>query len=397
MRRLTRFRKLRKGAVAPLFAILCVPLLGMAAFSVDMSHVVLTQTELQMTADSCALAAAGQLMNPFVQYYLPGQTTQNTILSTGKSSATTYAQNYAGYNRAGQMYLSLPGSDVVFGYTDASGTFTASPTYTGFPNTVKVTARRDSTANGALPLAFGPVLGTNSVGLNAVGAATIDAGSVDTFASSQSRPVRILPMTYDVNHWNNFLATGKGPDGSTDRAYNGAPQLQVYPSLKFTGNFGELSLDQNNNGASTISGWINNGVTQSDLQNEYNAHLLPLSAHNPLLWDWKGNPGLKTSTIHTLMGQIGQTYLLPLFKPLNDGSIDPALYAAGTGNGSHYYYNIVGFVGITITYVDNSGVHVQPSAFIDPNVVLKNIGVAVPPATGSSSLTTTFTTAKLTQ
>src|SRR5262249_9104854 len=79
------------------------------------------------------------------------------------------------------------------------------------------------------------------------------------------------------------------------------------------------------------------------------------------------NPGLKTSDIHSLADKIGRQYLLPLFKPLNDGSSDPSQYAAGTGNGSHYYYNIVQFVGITITYVANQSVHVQPSAVIDPN------------------------------
>ena len=46
----------RRGAVAPMTAILTIPLLGMLAFSVDLSYMVTTQTQLQTAADSAALA-----------------------------------------------------------------------------------------------------------------------------------------------------------------------------------------------------------------------------------------------------------------------------------------------------------------------------------------------------
>jgi hypothetical protein len=229
------------------------------------------------------------------------------------------------------------------------------------------------------------------VSLTAQAAATIYTGTLDSFVSNPSQPYRILPMTYDVNAWNNFLATGQGPDGSTDTAANGAPHLQVYPSLKDTGNFGELSLDQGNDGASTISGWIANGVSASDLANEFSANLLPLSKHDHTKWDWKGNPGLKTSTIHTADNYVGSTFLLPLFTPY---SPDPN-YAAGTGNGSQYYYNIVQFVGITITNADDKAIHVQPTGYIDPTIVLDSTTVV--PAGTTSSTVTTFATPKLTQ
>ena len=46
----------RPGAVAPLAAILAIPMLAMLAFSVDMSYIVLVRTELQAAADAGALA-----------------------------------------------------------------------------------------------------------------------------------------------------------------------------------------------------------------------------------------------------------------------------------------------------------------------------------------------------
>jgi hypothetical protein len=376
----------------------------MAAFAVDMGYITHTQNELQSAADAAALAGAGQLTSSFVSYYLPKQTSsqQQTILTNASSAAQTYAQKYAGYNSAGGVSsLQLPSSDIELGYTDASGKYTPCPTYTGYPNTVKVVLRRDNTANGPLGLFFAPVLGTNTINLTATASATIFAGVIDGAQTGTSINSRILPMTYDVNHWNSFLNTGQSPDGTTSTAPNGWPQLNVYPSTKFTGNFGELSLDQGNDGASTISNWINNGVPGADVQHDYTAGLLPLSQHNPLSApDWKGNPGLKDSTIQTVGGNIGQTYLLPLFKPVDAGSPDPSTYQAGSGSGSNYYYTLVGFVGVTITAVDSTGgnksISVQPSALIDPNAIYSSVTPAAPP-TSTSPLSTTFTAPKLTR
>src|SRR5262249_20167201 len=152
----------------------------------------------------------------------------------------------------------------------------------------------------------------------ATASATIYTGVVDSFQNGGTN-LKILPMTLDVNHWNNYLLTGLSPDRIVDSGPNGAPQIQVYPTIKYTGNFGLLSLDQGNDGSSTISGWIDNGVPWSDLQHEVSAKLIPLSQHDATKWDWEGNPGLKTSDIHALQSHIGDLYLLPLFKPVDDG------------------------------------------------------------------------------
>src|SRR5207244_3298848 len=120
-------------------------------------------------------------------------------------------------------------------------------------------------ANGSLNLFFGPVLGRPTADLRASAAATPFGGSIDSFQSSQANG-RILPMTYDVNHWNNFLQTGSDPDGNKTTDANGNPTLQVYPSVKYKGNFGLLSLDDSHAGASTISGWVDNGMSSTDLQ-----------------------------------------------------------------------------------------------------------------------------------
>src|SRR6516225_3003564 len=234
MNRLVKIRLRRKGVVAPLIGLLLIPLLGMAAFAVDVGWMVLAQSDLQNAADAAALAGAEQLIgqqqlnastglyslnNGFAEYYMPGQTAvqQLAILNTAESAAKTVAKNYASYHSAGKVSsLALNDSDIEFGFTDSSGSYTACPAYKGYPNTLKVTVRLDSNANGSLPLFFGPILGKSTEDLVVTASATIYSGTVNSVSINPGFVSRMLPMTFDVNQWNNFLATGLGPDGVPD-------------------------------------------------------------------------------------------------------------------------------------------------------------------------------------
>jgi Flp pilus assembly protein TadG len=386
----------RKGAVVVLLAVLLIPLLAMVAFAVDLAWITLVQAELQDAADAAAMAGAQQLQSGYVQYYAPGQTNQSTILSNSETSASTTAKTIAAANCGGEVSsLVLKDADIEFGYTDSSGNYTSTASYTGYPNTVKVTIRRDSVANGPLALFFGPAVGTKTASLKATAAATIYTGVLDSFKSNYSGNIKMLPMTYDVNDWNNYLNTGLSPDGTQGPLNNGAPTLEVYPSNKDSGNFGLISLDQSNDGASDISNWIKYGVPSTDLQNEFNDKLLPLSAHDPTQWNWKGDPGLRTDDVHTLSDYVGKTFLMPLFTPYATAGSSSS-YSAGTGQGSKYYYNIVAFASVTITACDGSTVYVQPAAQVPPNAIYSSVTPAGPPTSGSP-LVTTFAPVKLTQ
>ena len=409
----------RRAAIAPLTALLLIPLLAVTAFAVDLGWIVLVQSDLQNAADASALAGAGQLTDGYVQYNLPGQSSsqQGGILNTAEANAKTYAKNFAGYNTAGNTLLTtVLDNDIEFGFTDASGNYTPSTPGSGYPNTIKVTLRRDTTANTPLGLFFGPVLGLSTVNLKATAASSIYAVNIDNFANTSSLHLGMLPVTYDVNNWNNFLASGQDPDGHTSTDANGNPDLNVYPSIKDTGNFGLLGLDDSHAGASTVSSWITNGFTQTDLQTLLSnsaanqTPLIPLSQHNPNIlptlstdgmgsWNWIGDTGMKTSVLHTLSGYIGNTYLLPLFKPLNDGTLPLSTYQAGNGNGSHYYYNIVQFVSVKLVYVDNKSVVVEPSATTLNPIWVVPSSQPTPAGTGNgnSSHATTFEPPKLSQ
>src|SRR5438105_3211468 len=71
----------KRGVIAPLMAVLMIPVLGMMAFSIDVGYIVVAQTDLQHAADAAALAGAERLQDLFVSYNAPGQTYQSQLLA----------------------------------------------------------------------------------------------------------------------------------------------------------------------------------------------------------------------------------------------------------------------------------------------------------------------------
>jgi Flp pilus assembly protein TadG len=384
----------RRAAVAPLVALLVIFLLAMVAFGVDIGWIVLTESELKNAADAAALSGVKSLMDGYVQYNMPNQSSAQkaTILATAKTNASNKAVTYAGYHTAGGVSsLVLNTSDIEFGFTNGSGTYSTS--YAGFPNTIKVTMRRDSSANGSLNLFFGPILGTKNTNITASAAATMYGGTFDSFQSTLVGNPRVLPMTYDVNNWATFMSTGLDPDGNAS-TYNGYPSIQIYPSVSAPGNFGQISLNGSHAGQSTESGWVTNGLSQTDLNGLFSNNLLPLSQRvND--WNWVGDTGMKQSLVSTVESMAGTTFLMPLFTPYNAGVPQASNYSAGTGNGSHYYYNPVQWVGVTIV-PSNNGVMVQPGAYLDPNIMFAG-GGPVPVGSSGGGVVTVFAAPKLTQ
>jgi len=67
MRRSSNATGRRRGGIAPLTAILLIPLTGMVAFAVDLGYAKAVRSDLQNVADAAALAGAGKLQQLFVQ------------------------------------------------------------------------------------------------------------------------------------------------------------------------------------------------------------------------------------------------------------------------------------------------------------------------------------------
>ncbi len=421
-------RDRRKAGIAPLTALLLIPLLAMVAFAIDVGYITQTNAELQNAADAAALAAAEQLPQYYVQFYTPGYD-RTTALKNAKADAKLLAKDYAGFHRAGNCSSVVldTSADVVFGYQDSTTPFTTTVASDTFPNTVEVTLRLDggSTTNPQLGLFFGPVLGVKSVTVTAKARATIYNGEVSDFTGAYAG---LLPCTLDTQIWDSFVTTGKGslPDYSytaptstasssvPSPAVAGAPQILVVPDPNGRpGGWNYLSLDSNANSNADFKTWFSTGLRSQDWTALHTAHS-PWPAQLPLpsqpsnadnaVYFWKGAPGDRGNS--EPFPAVGTVHLLPLYQhvPVDQS---PSTYVASmknegtwssnggaSGRGQNSWFNIVRFVPVVIT--DNTnGLSVQPVSTIDSSLVLANLGPAAKP-TSTSTFRTAFAAPKLT-
>jgi Flp pilus assembly protein TadG len=387
----------RKGAIAILVAIFSVGLFGMVAFAVDIAWIASTKARLQAAADAAAEAGARQLIEGYVLFNFPLATGKDTIIANAEASARSYAKTFAGYNGAGEVgSLTLNDSDIEFGYTNSAGVYAALSGSNVYPNTCKVTLRRDSSANGALTLFFAPVLGTSSTTLTATATAVIyTSTSVTNFNTGAGINGGMLPVALDINAWTTFYATGQSPDGVVHIGANGLPQLKVYPTpANAPGNFGLLSIGEPSSATPSYRNWIGYGPSPADMQYLNDNNLVPVSASSPQ--PWVAGPGMKSTLEGDFAGVANLPRLMPLFQPV---STSP--YQAAASQGSNAYYNIVGFAGVKITEATGNGnnmnISVQPAAEADATVNYDPTKV-VPAGEGSAATTTTtFILPKLVQ
>src|SRR6185437_831292 len=349
----TTFTK-RRGAIAPMAALLMTLLVGMLAFAIDIGYIASVQAEFQNAADAAALAGAQQLQTPFVNFYAPGQTQQQqqtiyNLVTTDTSSSGNpipTAQRFAAYNQAGGVSVQVPTTDISFRYYD--GTNPSVPASSGvFPNTIQVTTRRDSTANAPLGLFFARIFGISTINLTASASATIYAGDVSSLQVIPGVNAHILPVALDINVWTNYANGNLTSPWLTTNVSTGPdnnPQLQVYPFATDTpGSFGLLDVGVPSNNAPAFRSWIDDGSTPNDISYLLNNNLLPVSPTNPE--PWKVGPGLKSTLLNDFQSQMGVPNLIPLFAPVSPAgnpTSPGSSYVAASGQGQGANYAIVG-------------------------------------------------------
>jgi uncharacterized protein YegL/Flp pilus assembly protein TadG len=145
MKKFTKNRRQRKGAMLVLIAVTLVVFIAMTVFAIDIALMHLVRTELRTSTDAAARAASEAL-----------------IRTQSVAEARAAARNAASRNQVFNEPLQLADSDIVFGTAEASGNglFTFSPGGNQ-PNAVRVNGRRTAgSPSGTVPLFLGGILGT---------------------------------------------------------------------------------------------------------------------------------------------------------------------------------------------------------------------------------------------
>lgn len=187
-------RRRSRGVIAILAALLMIVMLAMVAFAADIGYIMLVRTQLQVAADSSAMAAAA-----------------STGLSRG--DMVNIAKQYAGYHDAGGRKALLLDKDVEYGTWDAyDRIFTPSATP---GNAVRVTLRTDATTGGQSPLFFGKFFNKTSFASSASAVAMAnprDIAFVVDLSGSMNDDTEACWATSAIN--STFASQGYGTIGN---------------------------------------------------------------------------------------------------------------------------------------------------------------------------------------
>jgi len=177
-----RTRKAERGSVMVFVTIALTALVGFAAWSTETGRAWQTKNQLQVAADSSALAGVGNLFSA-------------DFLTVDEAGARTAAMTYGAQHDAADLSnITIAAADVEVGSWDmASQTFTALPGNTDpdVVRAVRVAARRDATANGEVGTILGRALGVNSIAVNT------DAVAEWGFAGNGGPGLVDLPIAID--------------------------------------------------------------------------------------------------------------------------------------------------------------------------------------------------------
>jgi hypothetical protein len=174
-----------KGVVVIFVAITIIVFIGIAALAVDIGYAKVARTELQRIADGAALAGARTLgrlyeCNRNLGSTCPGPMPyQDQLTYVADDNAIRQAvANVASQNQAGsKSNISINSADIEIGNWSAT-TKTVDPVTLISPDAVKVTVRRDTSANGPITTFFAKVMGINTVNVWATATAALTGQSV---------------------------------------------------------------------------------------------------------------------------------------------------------------------------------------------------------------------------
>jgi Flp pilus assembly protein TadG len=342
-------RQRRRGAVLILVAIAMIPLLGMVALAVDYGYLLKEKTDLQGAADATALAAVLSLA-PEPDGY------QDLV------AVRAAAREYAAAN-AGEGFTVLD-EDIVI------GRFVPSTIYTnlqidssGVLDTVRVTLRRDTNANGGVALFFAKVLGFRDRPISATATAALQK------ASGLKEGSDILPCAVPLVEWNGQNI------GDTWSIYGDGRILDDWGN-EIPGNWGTIDVGAESNATSELNDQILNGLRQADLDELYSEGTIPTNTHiNAFYAMWlDADTGLSAGLKHSVYEVIGKQRLVPIYDTLlGEGGDNMEAHIVNWGvvtiSDAHFHGAINTHIEITKSYMYDGDLYAQPDLSDEFNVI----------------------------
>ncbi len=240
MNKTTRIAKDEQGATAIIVGIMMVVFISLAALTVDVGYSMVTRNELQNIADGAALASTRQLGATY------SGMSSDAILSyvAAPGPIRNVAKDVAIKNSAGGSNITINNADIEIGQWDAV-TKTLDVTL-DIPDAVRVTVRRDSSANGPITTFFASIFGRDTVNITATATAAL-TGPSEIEECELFMPVGISAA------WFEFMNDDRGTFCDQD--------IQFYPTGDMTGCAGWHTFDYWPSNAAKLAQLLEDKVT----------------------------------------------------------------------------------------------------------------------------------------
>ena len=377
----------RRGSIAVLAAAVMVLIMAFAALSLDVGYIALTKSQLQIAADSAALAAAAEFPAGLVS---TSSSSATAVAAAAQGSAEMLAASNRAAERA-EVYLN-PTRDVTLGRLTWDATQQAWVEQWGVTpyNVARVTVLRDQAppsdptrpvGDEGIPLFFARVLGQERAELSVSATAALFPAAGFRIQAGSGMTAPVLPIALDLPTWDALLA-GSGSDnfnynpttGGVSSGADSVLELNLYPNGSAnlpSGNRGTVDLGGSNNSTNDLKRQILYGLNESDLSYFPNGLR---TDQGPLYIN--GDTGLSAGIKDDLAAIIGQPRAIPIFT-------------AVSGPGNNATYTVVKFVGIRILDVKLTGSPSQKRVIVQPAPVLHPTIFSGPTTTSSDYVFTT--------
>lgn len=292
------------GALAVLTALLLVPLIGMLAFCIDIGYLLKKRAELQRAADAATLAAVRDLVPE-----ADGLQDIDQVIST--------VREYSDLNIPDISDFNVLESDITIGRFDPDSVHTGIILLQdGILDTVRVTLRRDNSANSPLPLLFGGIFGMIDCEIRATSTAVLQK------ACLLKPGAGVLPFAIPKSEWDSM-----NPGDIWSIYGNG--QIENSVGNAIPGNWGTVDIGASSNSTADLNDQILNGLNQESLDALYAENRIPQQTHidssEPLMVN--ADPGFSAGIKSSLEEVQGQSRLIPIYETTSEGG--------GTGGGSN--------------------------------------------------------------
>lgn len=296
----------RRGAMAVLMSLLLIPMLALVALCVDYGYLLNVKTDMQRIADAAALAAVRDLVPT-------PDGTQNL------DAVRAAIRQYVNYNVTGG--LTVLDADIEVGRYDPETIYSGVTLLNnGTLDTVRVTLRRDSTANSPVSLFFARVMGITQASVSVTATAVLQK------ARDLPPGADILPIAVPQSTWTSH------PTGHTWSIYGDGRVVDGSGST-VPGNWGTVDIGPTSNSTSNLTDQIMRGLAQSELDVMYSQGRIDSPAKiggTEQFWS-QADTGLSAGLKGAIELNHGKTKLVPIVDQ-NTGA-----------SGNNLEYHVVGW------------------------------------------------------